>query len=178
MNVSLSELLKGLFVPTDMKGVAGIPLSEVQKHTTKDSCWVILHDNVYDLTAFLADHPGGDEVILKWAGKDATKFWSAIHKKEWIVEYIKDEWCLGPVGPEPKINEDAALKAIKEENAKLKAELMQLKAAPTKPSAGLQDAMQAASKGREKGPEPDKGVASAPNEIPRVQLKGRKVVVV
>merc|ERR1719247_3954369 len=127
------------------QGAAGIPMSEVQKHTTKESAWVVLHDKIYDLTQFLDDHPGGHEVVLKWAGKDATKFWSCIHKKEWIAEYIKDEWCLGPVGPEPKVvADDGALKKVKEENEKLKAELARLMAPPTRPSQGLQDAMQAA----------------------------------
>merc|ERR1719253_1816182 len=40
------------------QGAAGIPMSEVQKHTTKESAWVVLHDQIYDLTQFLDDHPG------------------------------------------------------------------------------------------------------------------------
>eukprot|EP00974_Lingulodinium_polyedra_P105732 10235494-Lingulodinium_polyedra.AAC.1 len=53
------------------------------RHASGGSAWVVLHGQVYDLTAFLADHPGGEEMVLKWAGKNATMLWSAIHKKEW-----------------------------------------------------------------------------------------------
>merc|ERR1719198_2544529 len=88
----------------------GIPMSEIKKHTTRDSAWVVLFDKVYDLTEFIDDHPGGEDVILKWAGRDATKFWKAIHKEDWIQEYTKPEWCLGPVGPEPPPSSSEALK--------------------------------------------------------------------
>jgi len=45
----------------------------VEKHNSEKDCWIILFDEVYDLTSFLADHPGGCESILLLAGKDATE---------------------------------------------------------------------------------------------------------
>ncbi|KAK9895356.1 fatty acid-2 hydroxylase [Cystobasidium minutum MCA 4210] len=47
-------------------------LSDVERHNTASSCWVIRNNVVYDVTAFVADHPGGDDLILDWAGKDIT----------------------------------------------------------------------------------------------------------
>lgn len=49
-----------------------IPYSEVQKHNSVESCWVILSGNVYDVTSFIDNHPGGRNAILKAAGTDAT----------------------------------------------------------------------------------------------------------
>ena len=49
-----------------------IPYSEVQKHTTRESCWVIIDGQVYDATSVLRWHPAGPEVILNLAGQDAT----------------------------------------------------------------------------------------------------------
>jgi hypothetical protein len=49
-----------------------IPYSEVQKHNSVDSCWVILSGNIYDVTSFIDQHPGGRTAILKAAGTDAT----------------------------------------------------------------------------------------------------------
>jgi cytochrome b involved in lipid metabolism len=49
-----------------------IPYSEVQKHANADSCWVIIEGQVYDVTSFLSDHPGGAGVIVKNSGRDAT----------------------------------------------------------------------------------------------------------
>jgi len=46
---------------------------EVSTHTDKSSTWIIIHNNVYDVTKFLEEHPGGEEVLLEQAGKDATE---------------------------------------------------------------------------------------------------------
>jgi 4-hydroxysphinganine ceramide fatty acyl 2-hydroxylase len=40
----------------------------VSKHNTHKDCWVILGNNVYDVTDFLDSHPGGDDFILEHAG--------------------------------------------------------------------------------------------------------------
>lgn len=45
---------------------------EVAKHCTKDSCWVLLGTRVYDVTAFLRIHPGGEALILHRSGKDIS----------------------------------------------------------------------------------------------------------
>jgi len=50
-----------------------ITLDELREHTTKEDIWVLLHGKVYDVTKFIDEHPGGDEVILSEAGKDATE---------------------------------------------------------------------------------------------------------
>ncbi len=43
--------------------------AEVARHCTRKSCWVIIRDQVYDLTKFLPNHPGGVQAILLSAGK-------------------------------------------------------------------------------------------------------------
>ncbi|CAE6407514.1 unnamed protein product [Rhizoctonia solani] len=56
-----------------------IPFDEIQKHNNRDSCWVIINGEVYDVTGFLNDHPGGIGPILKVAGSDATRVFAPIH---------------------------------------------------------------------------------------------------
>lgn len=46
-----------------------IEVGHVAKHNTRQSCWVIIDGFVYDVTDFLSEHPGGDSVILSYAGK-------------------------------------------------------------------------------------------------------------
>ncbi|UKZ73560.1 hypothetical protein TrVFT333_001207 [Trichoderma virens FT-333] len=53
--------------------------SDVAKHNDEKSCWVIIHGKAYDVTEFLPEHPGGEEIILKYAGKDATEEFDPIH---------------------------------------------------------------------------------------------------
>lgn len=70
------------------------------KHTSKDSCWVILYGNVYDVTDFLTEHPGGSKIILKLAGKDATEEYDPIHPPGTIEDNLKPEAKLGRVNPD------------------------------------------------------------------------------
>ncbi|EDW64862.2 LOW QUALITY PROTEIN: uncharacterized protein Dvir_GJ20242 [Drosophila virilis] len=37
-----------------------------------DDCWIVIYDRVYDVTHFLREHPGGDDIIMDHAGRDAT----------------------------------------------------------------------------------------------------------
>ncbi|KAL5711770.1 hypothetical protein ACHQM5_014012 [Ranunculus cassubicifolius] len=48
-------------------------LSQVSEHNNSKDCWLVIHGKVYDVTKFLEDHPGGDEVLLTATGKDATE---------------------------------------------------------------------------------------------------------
>lgn len=48
-------------------------LSEIAEHNKSDSCWMVIHDKVYDVTKFLDEHPGGEEVLLDAGGVDGTE---------------------------------------------------------------------------------------------------------
>jgi len=65
--------LLSLLLP--VAGAAPVTLSaaEVARHDSAEDCWLILEDVVYDITPFVAAHPGGD-VMLRGCGKDATWF--------------------------------------------------------------------------------------------------------
>ncbi|KAK7352466.1 hypothetical protein VNO80_17888 [Phaseolus coccineus] len=57
-------------------------LSQVAQHKSNRDCWVVINGRVLDVTKFLEEHPGGEEVIAEVAGKEATKQFDAIgHSK-------------------------------------------------------------------------------------------------
>ncbi|XP_026233731.1 cytochrome b5 isoform X2 [Anabas testudineus] len=48
-------------------------LEEIRVHNMSNDTWLIIHDKVYDISRFLEEHPGGEEVLLEQAGADATE---------------------------------------------------------------------------------------------------------
>ncbi|KAL8998377.1 MAG: hypothetical protein Q9169_002590 [Polycauliona sp. 2 TL-2023] len=47
--------------------------SDVAEHNSKKDLFLVIHDKVYDATAFVDEHPGGEEVLLDVGGQDATE---------------------------------------------------------------------------------------------------------
>ncbi|CAH2067158.1 unnamed protein product, partial [Iphiclides podalirius] len=59
-----------------------LTLAEVSQHDTPQDCWVVIYDRVYDISTFLDEHPGGADIMLEYAGRDAsTAFRSSGHSK-------------------------------------------------------------------------------------------------
>ena len=72
---------------TKLNGLQGKPIpedgwtkAEIKKHNTRFDGWIIVRDNVYNVTPYLPYHPGGDEIMLPVLGKDATKLYDRYHK--------------------------------------------------------------------------------------------------
>ncbi|RDW92782.1 FMN-dependent alpha-hydroxy acid dehydrogenase [Aspergillus mulundensis] len=71
-------------------------LKEVAQHNSRQSCWVIINSQVYDVTSFIDEHPGGPAAILQYAGKNATAVFNATHP-EGTLEELPKKSNLGPV---------------------------------------------------------------------------------
>ncbi len=56
----------------DESGVVAYSLADIAKHGDRDSCWMAIEGNVYDLTDYLDRHPTPASVLLTWCGRDAT----------------------------------------------------------------------------------------------------------
>ena len=69
---------------------------EVQQHRSSESCWVVLYGDVYDVTSFLPDHPGGSRIILQLAGTDATEEYDPIHPPGTLESNLPTTAKLGP----------------------------------------------------------------------------------
>ncbi|KAJ7126375.1 FMN-dependent dehydrogenase-domain-containing protein [Mycena crocata] len=88
----------------------------VAQHNNRESCWIIVHGKVYDVTEFLDEHPGGSKIILKYAGKDATQEYEPIHPPDAITTNLPPEKHLGPV--EPDTVEKVVVEITDEEKAR------------------------------------------------------------
>lgn len=73
-------------------------LLEVSQHNNDKDCWLIINGKVYDVTNYLEEHPGGDEVLLSATGKDATDdFEDAGHSNS--ARETMEEYYIGDIDP-------------------------------------------------------------------------------
>ena len=49
-------------------------LEEVKKHTREDDCWLVVDGDVFDVTEFLDEHPGGFDIIISNTGTHHNTF--------------------------------------------------------------------------------------------------------
>lgn len=103
MKVILSTMLQRLLQgPEDIKDKI-YSLSEVADHCHCNDCWVIIGDHVYDITSFLDQHPGGLDVLMEQAGRDATvAFYSSGHHPS-TIDLLKP-FCVGILAPQERVN--------------------------------------------------------------------------
>lgn len=83
-----------------------ISAAEVATHNSAESIWIILDDKVYDVTRFLMEHPGGEEVLLQQAGQDATESFNDVGHSADAREMAK-EYLVGQLAPEDSRNAKA-----------------------------------------------------------------------
>jgi len=55
------------------QGTQVYTVEQVAKHHTRSDLWIIIHGKVYDLSSFLDIHPGGDQILLQYAGKSLSR---------------------------------------------------------------------------------------------------------
>ncbi|KAJ8548035.1 hypothetical protein K7X08_021271 [Anisodus acutangulus] len=73
-------------------------MEETSQHNTKDDCWVVIDGKVYDVSSYLDEHPGGDDVLLGATGKDATdEFEDAGHSKD--ARELMEKFFIGELDP-------------------------------------------------------------------------------
>merc|ERR1712241_74867 len=72
-------------------------LEEVKKHAKggpEKDVWIVIHDNVYDVTKFLDEHPGGEEVLFDASGTDGTEpFEDVGHSSD--ARELMEEYLIG-----------------------------------------------------------------------------------
>ena len=71
-------------------------LEEVSLHNTEDDIWIIINGNVYDITDFIHEHPGGRDILLSFAGEDVSEFFNELHKPDILIE-IADQYKIGSI---------------------------------------------------------------------------------
>lgn len=63
-------------------------LADVMTHNTETDCYSAINGNVYDLTAWIKKHPGGDRNILRICGLDGSSAFNGQHGTDLKPERI------------------------------------------------------------------------------------------
>lgn len=99
---------------------------EVASHNKASSLWIVIDGNVYDLTKFQDEHPGGKKILQRVAGKDASKqFWK--YHNEGVLKKYRPQLQIGSL--------DGVVAAETKEEPKKEAPPPEKKAEPPKTTA-------------------------------------------
>ncbi|KAF7654722.1 hypothetical protein LDENG_00065580 [Lucifuga dentata] len=95
----------------DLTGLRGrlieVTQEELQKHSSRADCWTCIRGMVYNVTPYMDYHPGGEEELMKAAGKDGTDLFDQVHR--WVnYESMLKECLVGRMATKTS----AAAKAI------------------------------------------------------------------
>jgi len=71
--------------------------AEVLKHSTGSDCWSVIKGEVYDLTTYVKDHPGGANLIKAICGKDGSAAFAGEHAGAAKPKNILAAFALGPL---------------------------------------------------------------------------------
>lgn len=76
--------------------VRPITLTELATHCTPDDAWMAVHGKCYNVTRYMAFHPGGRDELMRGVGRDATRLFDEVHA--WVnYEQMLAKCYLGPL---------------------------------------------------------------------------------
>ena len=84
--------------PINPAGTISLTNSEIKTHSSRSDCWSIVNANVYNLTSYVKNHPGGATVIENICGKNGSKAFVNQHNTQGKPNNVLSSFLLGPVG--------------------------------------------------------------------------------
>ena len=75
----------------------GYTMEKVKANNSATSCWSVIRGNVYDLTKWINQHPGGSGAIRGLCGTDGSAEFTAKHQGQSNPESRLTSYLLGPL---------------------------------------------------------------------------------
>ncbi|XP_018425922.1 PREDICTED: cytochrome b5 type B isoform X3 [Nanorana parkeri] len=95
-------------------------LEDVQKRNSAKELWLVIHGRVYDITSFVEEHPGGEEVLFEQAGGDATESFEdvghSIDARDMLKQYYIGDLHPSSLCPE-SMSQDGSKEGTCQENS-------------------------------------------------------------
>lgn len=94
----------------ELLGSIHLAMRAYEQHKSKEDAWSAFNGKVYNITAYLPFHPGGEDELMRVAGRDGTKLFSAsialesgwesvlttVLTHSWVnMEYMMQECLIG-----------------------------------------------------------------------------------
>ena len=76
---------------------SGYTMAMVKTHASEASCWTVISGNVYDLTKWISQHPGGSGAIKSLCGTDGTAGFLGQHEGKSKPASRLIGYLLGPL---------------------------------------------------------------------------------
>ncbi|KAI9837623.1 MAG: Cytochrome b5 domain-containing protein 1 [Thelocarpon superellum] len=71
--------------------------TEIAKHNQPSDIWIVIRGKVYDVTDFAPQHPGGADLIFRYAGRDATAAYEDVHPPSILEDSLTAEQIRGTI---------------------------------------------------------------------------------
>lgn len=84
--------------PTPTASATSFTMAQVKQHASASSCWTAIDGNVYDVTSWINQHPGGPARILSLCGTDATSAFRAQHSTQARPNSVLAGFYIGKLG--------------------------------------------------------------------------------
>ncbi|KAF2032052.1 hypothetical protein EK21DRAFT_87435 [Setomelanomma holmii] len=84
-----------------------VSVDEIKEHSSEQDCWIVVDDVIWDITEFAPTHPGGNDIIYRHAGLDASSAYNAVHSPSLISK------TLGPAKRKGKIESSTSSNLLK-----------------------------------------------------------------
>jgi len=83
--------------PTPKPTTKTFTLAQIATHNDVSSCYTIVGSQVFDLTSWISEHPGGEEAILELCGTDGTAAFTEQHGSSKKAQSVLTSFFIGIV---------------------------------------------------------------------------------
>ncbi|KAL1847738.1 hypothetical protein Plec18170_008399 [Paecilomyces lecythidis] len=86
---------------------------DIENHNTRGDLWIAVHGKVYDVTKYVQDHPGGQDLLIDVGGTDATAAFEDVGHSEDASE-ILEQYLIGTFKDSQEVVRSKAVRVIQQ----------------------------------------------------------------
>lgn len=72
-----------------------VTIAEVGNHNDINDAWIVINNAVWDFSGFASSHPGGEEIIREYIGKDGSEPYNEVHSRGLVANHLGPDKKVG-----------------------------------------------------------------------------------